>query len=54
MRKKIFFQENDTKISDLHDMHFDSRAFFSEAMSFSKFAYFESKVMIEVMRDFFE
>ena len=53
MRRKLFFQQNDTKIND-----FDEGVLilepFSEAMSFSKCASFVSKVTIEVGRNFFE
>ena len=50
---KFFFQQDDTKI-----VNFDEGILilepFSEAMSFSKFAPFVSKVMSEVGRNFSE
>ena len=53
MSRTFFFQQNDTKIND-----FDEGVLilepFSEAMSFSNFASFLSKVTIEVGRNLFE
>ena len=54
MQSKFFFQQNDTKISDFDEGVLILEPFFVEAMSFSKFASFVSKVTIEVMRNFFE
>ena len=53
MSKTFFFQQNDTKIKD-----FDEGVLileqYSEAMSFSKFAPFVSKVTFELGKNFFE
>ena len=53
MGRKFFFQHNGTKIN-----YFDEGVLilgpFSEAMLFSKFASFVSKVTIDVGRNFFE
>ena len=54
IRRIFFFQQNDTKISDFAGGVLILESHFSEAMSFSKFAAFVSKVAIEVMRNFFE
>ena len=48
MSSTFFFQQNDTKVND-----FALEPFF-EAMSFSKYAPFVSKVTFEVGRNFFE
>ena len=50
MSKSFCFQQNDTKIKDFDE----SIEQFSEAMSFSKFAPFVSRVTFKVGRNFFE
>ena len=54
MSRKFFFQQNDTKIKFFDEGVLILEQFFSEAMSFSKFASFVSKVTIEVGSNFFE
>ena len=53
MRRKFFFQQNDTKINNVNEGVLILELS-SEAMSFSKFASFLSTVMIEVGKNFFE
>ena len=55
MSRTFFFQQNDTKINDFDEgVLILELAHFSEAMSFSKFAPFVSKVTSEVGRNFSE